>query len=128
MRMIAMLGLVALLGACASVTPEKPGQAWYVTKATYAGLVEAAADYSDVCRAKPPALKAQCMPAVEKLQDYDNSAQEIEASGDLALANGDVELLDAATNHLETLKRRLEEELAAQLEAEAQPAGNEPAA
>ena len=118
MRTILLVVLVVLLSACASVAPEKPGQAWLVSKYAYAELLEAAADYSEICRAKPSPVREQCMPVVRRLQDYDKSAQRIQASGDMGLANGEPDLLGAATTHLEALKQRLENELVLQIAAQ----------
>lgn len=111
-----ILGVVVLLAACVNAPPppmpQSPQQAWYSAKAAYAVAVQSAADYKVDCQRKKLEIQARCMAIVAKLRATDAEAETYELLGDSAIADGEEGIVIEATEQLEELRNRLEEDLA----------------
>lgn len=98
--------------------PRTPGQAWYAATAAYAVVAENAVAYRRECLAKPRILQDDCRAAVLRMAAYDREAAEIQEYGDLAVQDGDEDLLEEAIEALDRIKVRLQNQLAEQMEEE----------
>ena len=116
---------LALLAGCALEpaapdVPLSPAQAYYAAERTYESMLEAAVDYKDNCVSRPVPLQAQCYPVVKILRDLNREAQMVREYAEIAITDGDFELLPEATNALEDLRDKLREKVLAQMEADAE--------
>lgn len=117
-----IVGIFLLLAACVNAPPppipQSPQQAWYAAKAAYSVAVQSAADYKVSCQRKNLEIQARCMEIVAKLRATDAEAETYELLGDSALADGEQGIVIEATEQLEELRNRLEEDLAASMEGD----------
>ena len=123
-RIAGPLVAMALLAGCAMApaepsVPLSPAQAYYSADRTYESMLEAAIDYKDNCVARPVPLQAQCYPVVKVLRDVNREAQMVREYAQIAIADGDFELLPEATQALEDLRDRLREKVLAQMATDA---------
>jgi hypothetical protein len=123
-RILCATLVMALLTGCATPAPPRPqtpGQAWYAATAAYTVAVESARAYRRECLTKPRILQTDCRAAVLAMAKIDRDAMEIQEYGDLAVADGDADLLEEAIEALDRIKRRLQNHLAQQMEKEGRP-------
>ena len=122
MTAIRAVVVTAFLTGCVPVQPmpppQTPGQAWYAATAAYTVAAESAVTYRRECLAKPRILQADCRAAVLALARIDREAMEIQEYGNLAVADGDADMLEEAIEALDRIKRRLQDHLAEQMEKE----------
>lgn len=123
-RLIAgLLMAMAVLPGCAAIEPPPPNltpaQAFHAADRTYETMLKAAIDYKDGCVSRPVPLQAQCYPVVQVLRDVNREAQQVREYGEIAIAEGSVDLLPEATKALEDLRDKLRENVLEQMAADA---------
>lgn len=122
MKILRAVLVATLVAGCAPMPPmprpQTPGQAWYAATAAYTVAAESAVTYRRECLAKPRILQTDCREAVLAMAKLDREAMEIQEYGNLAVADGDADLLEEAIEALDRIKRRLQNRLAEQMEKE----------
>lgn len=118
-----LLGALMLLAGCAAMEPPPPNlsplQAFHAADRTYETMLKAAIDYKDGCVSRPVPLQAQCYPVVQVLRDVNREAQMVREYGEIAIADGDIDLLPEATKALEDLRDKLRQRVLEQMAADA---------
>lgn len=124
--MIRFTGAIAalfVLAGCAAIEPPPPNltpaQAFHAADRTYETMLKAAIDYKDGCVSRPVPLQAQCYPVVQVLRDVNREAQMVREYGEIAIADGDLDLLPEATAALEDLRDKLRQKVLDQMAADA---------
>lgn len=114
---------LAVLSGCAAIEPPppnlSPAQAFHAADRTYETMLRAAIDYKDSCVSRPVPLQAQCYPVVQVLRDVNREAQMVREYGEIAIADGDLDLLPEATKALEDLRDKLRQKVLEQMAADA---------
>lgn len=114
---------LAVLSGCASIEPPppnlSPAQAFHAADRTYESMLRAAIDYKDSCVSRPVPLQAQCYPVVQVLRDVNREAQQVREYGEIAIAEGSVDLLPEATKALEDLRDKLRQKVLEQMAVDA---------
>lgn len=112
-----------VLAGCAAIEPPPPNltpaQAFHAADRTYLTMLKAAIDYKDSCVSRPVPLQAQCYPVVQVLRDVNREAQMVREYGEIAIADGDLDLLPEATAALEDLRDKLRQKVLEQMAADA---------
>lgn len=98
--------------------PLTPAQRYYAADRAYETLLETAVEYHDDCIRTPDRLKGNCMEVVQVLRRVNREAQDARLLAEMAMTDGEVDLLAEATKELEHLRDRLRRELADKLAEE----------
>ena len=118
--------LACLMVAGCSTPPTPPqqpltaAQAYYATDRAYESVLAAAVDYHEDCKRRPEPLKNGCRAVVDVLRRVNREAQDMRLLAEMAIADGDEDLVTEATGQLETLRDRLRLEVLAQMDRDGQ--------
>jgi hypothetical protein len=107
-----------ILAGCAAAPPTAPltpAQAYHAADRTYETVLTAAVEYHEDCLRTPDPFKGRCREVVHVMRQVNREAQDIRVLGELALASNDDDLLTEATDHLETLRDRLRQQVLDQM-------------
>ena len=113
------------LAGCATIDtaqeplpPLTPAQRYYAADRAYETLLETAVEYHDDCIRTPDRLKGNCMEVVQVLRRVNREAQDARLLAEMAMTDGEADLLTEATKELEHLRDRLRLELSEKLAEE----------
>lgn len=123
LRSLLALAVCLMAAACTMPAPSPPpsrpltaAQSYYAADRAYESVLAAAVDYHEDCQRRPDVVKNNCRAVVQVLRRVNREAQDMRLLAEMAIADGDEDLVTEATNHLETLRDRLRQEVVAQME------------
>ncbi len=126
MKAFVILVIAVGLSACA-VQPDtavRPpltlAQKYYAADRTYESVLTAAVEYHDDCIRTPAPLKGNCWEIVQATRRVNREAQDIRTLAEMAIADGDTDLLAEATGQLEALRDRLRQQVLDQMARDAE--------
>ena len=112
---LVLAGCAAATGPAEPLPTLSPAQAYYAADRTYESVLLAAVEYHDTCISTPDPLKGNCTAVVEVMRSVNRDAQEMRQLAEMAIVDGNDDLLVEATDALEDLRDRLRQEVLEQM-------------
>ena len=118
-----VISCLMLAGCVTADQPAQPltlAQKYYATDRAYESVLTAAVEYHDDCIRTPDPLKGNCWEIVQATREMNREAQDIRTLAEMAIADGDPDLLEEATGQLEALRDRLRQQVLDQMARDAE--------